>query len=392
MALKWIKLKTDIFTSDKMLLLETYEDGLYYQMIWLKLLCLAGRKENHGIFMMRDGRGYTAPMLSHILSVDTDILDDALSVFEELCMISNDGGIIKILGWREHQEDYFDDDEPQYSEEERLKRMNRERVRNYRRRQKQINEPTETEEGNERNDEAVTDSITGNDYTITPSITCNDLSITESLPLININNRTEQNKEEHTSLREEREKNKKEETVTENDNGENLSFSHEERDFENSFSLNDAVYDTAVDKDEEIQMPSPSPPSPLGKKEPFGAFDNVFLSDTEYNAFREKFPEDYADRIDELSIYLATSGKEYKNHYATLLSFARMRYAKNSPPPYQDYSSTASGPPSLQRKLSGCSASLFPITREGLKYADFDPEEELQKAIRRSGFFDDEDE
>ncbi|MBQ8290125.1 MAG: hypothetical protein IJY01_04585 [Clostridia bacterium] len=73
-------------------------------------------------------------------------------------------------------------------------------------------------------------------------------------------------------------------------------------------------------------MPSSAPPSPLGKKEPFGAFDNVFLSDIEYNAFREKFPEDYVDRIDELSIYLATSGKEYKNHYATLLSFARMRY------------------------------------------------------------------
>ena len=95
------------------------------------------------------------------------------------------------------------------------------------------------------------------------------------------------------------------------------------------------MYDTAVDKDEEIQMPSTAPPSPLGKKEPFGAFDNVFLSDTEYNAFREKFPEDYVDRINELSIYLATSGKEYKNHYATLLSFARMRYGGNFPRPYQ---------------------------------------------------------
>ncbi|MBQ8289560.1 MAG: hypothetical protein IJY01_01655, partial [Clostridia bacterium] len=128
----------------------------------------------------------------------------------------------------------------------------------------------------------------------------------------------------------------------------------------------------------------------------FGVFDNVMLSEDEYERFQRMYEWDYEQRIDELSIYLAQSGKEYKSHYATLLSFARMRYAKNSPHPYQskalqDYSSTASVPPSLQRKLSGCSASLFPITREGLKYADFDPEEELQKAIRRSGFFDDED-
>ncbi|MBQ2737850.1 MAG: hypothetical protein IJF38_04115, partial [Clostridia bacterium] len=95
-------------------------------------------------------------------------------------------------------------------------------------------------------------------------------------------------------------------------------------------------------------------------------FDNVMLSEDEYERFQRMYEWDYEQRIDELSIYLAQSGKEYKSHYATLLSFARMRYAKNSPPQYQDYSSTASGPPSLQRKLSGCSASLFPITREGL--------------------------
>ena len=378
MALKWIKLKTDIFTSDKMLLLETYEDGLYYQMIWLKLLCLAGRKENHGIFMMRDGRGYTAPMLSHILSVDTDMLEDALSVFEELCMISNDGGIIKILGWREHQEDYFDEEEPQYSEEERLKRMNRERVRNYRRRQKQINEPTtETEEGNERNDEAVTDSITGKDLSITPSITCNDLSITKSLPLININNRTEKNKEEHTSLREEREKNKKENPVTLTGDGKSLFLNAKGN--ENSLIVNIEGTDALSSSQPPASLHSPDEVCAMDEprvRKSFGVFDNVMLSEDEYERFQKMYEWDYEQRIDELSIYLAQSGKEYKSHYATLLSFARMRYAKNSPPPcqpkaLQDYSSTA---------------------REGLKYADFDPEEELQNAIRNSGFFDDEDE
>ena len=218
MALRWIKLKTDIFTSDKMLLLETYEDGLYYQMIWLKLLCLAGRKENHGIFMMRDGRGYTAPMLSHILSVDTDMLEDALSVFEELCMISNDGGIIKILGWREHQEDYFDEEEPCETEENTnakdIERQKvRDRVRKHRERKRQAHFQ-ETEEGphlpQDNVTPSVTEGVTCNITGVTPSVTAVTDGVTSVTPLININNRTEKNKEEHTSLREEREKNKKE--------------------------------------------------------------------------------------------------------------------------------------------------------------------------------------
>ena len=362
MALKWIKLKTDIFTSDKMLLLETYEDGLYYQMIWLKLLCLAGRKENHGIFAMRDGRGYTAPMLSHILSVDTDMLEDALSVFEELCMISNDGGIIKIFVWREHQEDYFDDDEPCETEEitnaKDIERQKvRDRVRKHRERKRQAHFQ-ETEEGPHLPQDNVT-----------PSVTAVTDGVTSVTPLININNRTEKNKEEHTSLREEREKNKKENPVTLTGDGKSLFLNAKGN--ENSLIVNIEGTDALSSSQPPASLHSPDEVCAMDEpcvRKSFGVFDNVMLSEDEYERFQRMYEWDYEQRIDELSIYLAQSGKEYKSHYATLLSFARMRYAKNSP---QDYSSTA---------------------RESLKYADFDPEEELQNAIRNSGFFDDEDE
>ena len=110
------------------------------------------------------------------------------------------------------------------------------------------------------------------------------------------------------------------------------------------------------------------------------------LTDTEYSAFTKKFPEDYADRIDELSIYLATSGKEYKNHYATLLSFAKTRFAERE-------ASFNMG--NRHNMGNGCgnftAQAECPAPKPKLKYADFDPEEELQKAIRRSGFFDDEE-
>ena len=192
MALKWIKLKTDIFTNDKMLLLDTYEDGIYYQMIWLKLLCLAGRKENHGVFMMRDGRGYSVAMLSHILSVDADTLEDALLVFEELCMIDTEDGIIKILGWREHQEDYFFDDtyeDTETSADERKRRQAKERMRRMRERKRSaFNEAgstaSETESDSVTQGEmSVTNRVTG---CVTPSVTSVTGCVTSVTPLINI--------------------------------------------------------------------------------------------------------------------------------------------------------------------------------------------------------------
>ena len=55
----------------------------------------------------------------------------------------------------------------------------------------------------------------------------------------------------------------------------------------------------------------------------YGTCQNVKLSDTEYEKLKERFPSDYQDRIDRLSEYIASKGKKYKSHYATILSWAR---------------------------------------------------------------------
>lgn len=55
----------------------------------------------------------------------------------------------------------------------------------------------------------------------------------------------------------------------------------------------------------------------------FGPYRNVLLSDAEYQALREQFPGDYTARIDRLSEYMASCGKTYKNHLATIRSWAR---------------------------------------------------------------------
>lgn len=59
------------------------------------------------------------------------------------------------------------------------------------------------------------------------------------------------------------------------------------------------------------------------KKEKYGIYENVLLSDEEYEKLKEEFPNDYEDRIERLSEYIASTGKKYKDFLATIRSWAR---------------------------------------------------------------------
>lgn len=54
-----------------------------------------------------------------------------------------------------------------------------------------------------------------------------------------------------------------------------------------------------------------------------GEFGNVRLTEEELEKLKERFPYDYQDRIERLSEYVASKGKRYKSHYATICSWAR---------------------------------------------------------------------
>ena len=55
----------------------------------------------------------------------------------------------------------------------------------------------------------------------------------------------------------------------------------------------------------------------------YGQYQNVLLGDADMQALQAEFPSDYQNRIEELSVYMASTGKSYKNHLATLRSWAR---------------------------------------------------------------------
>lgn len=57
-------------------------------------------------------------------------------------------------------------------------------------------------------------------------------------------------------------------------------------------------------------------------KESFGEFENVLLSEQELSKLKSRFGEESDKYIERLSNYIASSGKRYKSHYATILTWA----------------------------------------------------------------------
>ena len=55
----------------------------------------------------------------------------------------------------------------------------------------------------------------------------------------------------------------------------------------------------------------------------YGEYQNVLLSDSDMEKLKTEFPTDWEERIERLSAHMASSGKSYKNHLATIRNWAR---------------------------------------------------------------------
>ena len=64
-----------------------------------------------------------------------------------------------------------------------------------------------------------------------------------------------------------------------------------------------------------------APPKPTRHK--YGMYELVLLTDEDYEKLKAEFPHDYSERIARLDEYIASTGKKYKNHLATIRSWAR---------------------------------------------------------------------
>lgn len=128
---KWIKITTDIFDDEKILLIESMPDSDAVIVIWFKLLCLAGKQNNSGVFTMNDKIAYTDEMLATIFRRPISTIRMSLDVFEKFGMINRIDGVITIPNWGKHQN---------FDKIERNNEYHKEYMREYRQKQKLLAE------------------------------------------------------------------------------------------------------------------------------------------------------------------------------------------------------------------------------------------------------------
>ena len=219
---KWIKIVTDIFEDEKIILIENMPDADSLIVIWFKLLCLAGRQNKGGVLKINEKMAYTDKMLATIFRRPLDTVRTALKTFLSFGMIEIADDCFIIVNWGKHQN---------IEQLEKIREQTRQRSANYREKKKQI---TESRDGN--------------------------VTVTQS-------NAADKNREE----------------------------------------------DNRIDNINVSDKP---------KKLIFGQYGNVIFTDIEFEKLKSEFP-DYEQRIENLSEYIASTGRKYKNHLATIRSWAK---------------------------------------------------------------------
>lgn len=99
---KWIKIVTDVFDDEKILMIESMPESDSIIVIWFKLLCLAGKQNNSGVFQLGQ-MPYTDEMFSTIFRRPLNTIRLALKTFEQFEMIEIINNTVTIPNWDRHQ-------------------------------------------------------------------------------------------------------------------------------------------------------------------------------------------------------------------------------------------------------------------------------------------------
>lgn len=239
--IKWIKVATDIFEDEKILLIESLPEADSIIVIWFKLLSLAGKVNNSGVFIMNDKIAYTEKMLATIFRRKEATIALALKTFEKFGMIELVDGVITIPNWGKYQK---------LEQFESKREYQREYMREYREKQKKIACKTNSKANSNTNGKA------------------------------NVRNA-----------------------------------------------------DIDIDKDKEIEGDKEKDNArEKEQKHRYGEYKNVLLTDEELEKLKERFPQDWERRIEDLSLGIESKGYKYKSHYAAILSWARRDEARKPSP------------------------------------------------------------
>lgn len=103
-GISWIKLSVNIFDDEKIKVIRKLPEGDSVTLVWIHLLCLAGKTNDGGSVYIGQSIPYTDEMLSAICGEPINIIRLAIETFKKFEMVSiEENGIIEISNWEKHQ-------------------------------------------------------------------------------------------------------------------------------------------------------------------------------------------------------------------------------------------------------------------------------------------------
>lgn len=141
---KWISISTDVFNDEKMCTIESMPDGLSIEIVWFKLLCLAGICNENGFLMLNKDIPYTEEMMAKYFRMDIGIIQRALETFQKMGMVDIIDNIYMVSNWMKYQNN---------AELEHIKELNRLRQQRYRDSQKKLLDKSRNVTNNATNNE-----------------------------------------------------------------------------------------------------------------------------------------------------------------------------------------------------------------------------------------------
>jgi predicted phage replisome organizer len=313
---KWIKIVTDIFDDEKILLIESLPESDSLIVIWFKLLCLAGKQNNSGVFMMNNKIPYTEEMLAAIFRRPLSTVKLALKAFEDFEMIEIVDGVITIPNWGKHQS---------LDQLELAREQTRKRVAKHRARQKEILLGTGATEKNcvycgekaTTIDHVIPKTLGGldtKDNIVPCCLSCNQQKNDHELGRF-LNDRLVMN--EKVDI----------ESIQNNDIlREFVTFDYSINKFVTLRNVTDRYevtqsnadridkdIDKDIDKEKDIKKKN------TNTKHKYGEYNHVLLTDNEYKKLEEQYGSSNLQTIiTYLDEYLEMKGTKYKSHYMVI--------------------------------------------------------------------------
>lgn len=127
---QWLKVYTDIFDNEKMKKLLRNRDGDTYFRVWIQLLTLAAKSNQHGAILLGENIPMSKEDLAKVMHKTLNKLEKIIQDLHKLDMIIIEKDTIYIKNWDMYQS---------ADELEKLRESNRRRQQKYRDKQKDSN-------------------------------------------------------------------------------------------------------------------------------------------------------------------------------------------------------------------------------------------------------------